>query len=60
MQRILSSTVMLHGAASGGASLAAPCNITVEVVAALATVNGSVSLKPSELVELGLEGLLLQ
>lgn len=45
-----------------GASLAARCNITVEVVAALATVKGSVSEKPSELVELGLEleGLLLQ
>jgi len=43
-----------------GASLAARCNITVEVVAALATVKGSVSEKPSEVVELGLEGLLLQ
>ena len=43
-----------------GASPAAPCNITVEVVAALATVKGSLSEKPSELVELGLEGLLFQ
>ena len=41
-----------------GASPAAPCNISVEVVAALATVKGSVSRKTSELVELGLAGLL--
>lgn len=43
--------------ANRGVLPAAPCNITVEVVAALATVKGSVSEKPSELVELGLAGL---
>ena len=54
------SASMQRIATNRGASPAEPCNITVEVVAALATVKGSVSAKPSELVGLELVGLLFQ